>query len=326
LQVLVTGATGFIGQWLLKKLLAEGHRVRVLARNPTKDQFLQQLPVEIVKGDVTSLASMVSALNDCHSVFHLAGLIGYKSSDRLQMENINVGGTKNVLEACLKQKTQRLVHMSSVVTIGATLNQNVLNEESPYSFSNFDFGYPETKRKAEELVLEYAKNRGLHAVILNPSTVYGPGDAQKGSRSTQVKVAKGSFPFYTNGGVSITDVNSVVEATYFAWLNSPSGERYVLSGDNITIHELFRTIAASAGVMPPSFKLPNFIVQSLGRLGDFQERRGKKFPISSESAFLSTMYHWYDHTKATEKLNYHPLDYRTTIKSSVDWMKQHGII
>src|SRR5690606_17288303 len=128
-----------------------------------------------------------------------------------------------------------------------------------------NLGYFETKRKAEIIVRSAAEKKELDAVILNPSTIYGAGDAKKGSRRTQLKVAQGRLPFYTSGGVSIIAVKDVVDATYQAWQTGKSGERYILSGENITIKNLFTLIAGAANVKPPSIYLPDPVVFALGK-------------------------------------------------------------
>ncbi len=315
-----------MGSWLAKRLVKDGHTVSLLCRNEKKLSPILRQGARTFAGDVVNADDVKNAVNSCEIVFHLAGLIGYKASEREAMEKVNVSGTKNIVRACLQSNVKRLIHMSSVVTVGASLTPVTLNEESPYNLEPYSFGYPETKRAAEQIVMESCKNEGLNAVILNPSTIYGAGDAAKGSRNTQLKVARGRFPFYTRGGVSIVDVRDVVEACISAISRGQSGERYILSGENVTIHQLFRLIAAEAHVKPPTFLLPNPIVRSLGKLGDFLEKRGKKGPVNSESAYMSTFYHWFDHSKATTTLGFKSRPALDSIRESVQWMKSEGLL
>jgi dihydroflavonol-4-reductase len=243
------------------------------------------------------------------------------------MERINVGGTANVIEACLTKKVRRLVYLSSVTAVGAGFTPDqVLNENSEYNVKELDLGYFETKHQAEILVKRAHEQKNLDCVILNPSTIYGEGDAKKGSRKTQVKVAQGNFKFYTSGGVSIVAVEDVVSAILSAWKKGRSGERYILSGENITIEELFKIIAEEAGVPAPHTKMPNFVLFLLGRIGDTMERFGLKGSLSTENAWTATMYHWFDNTKAKKELDFSPRPARAAIHNSVSWMKKNGLL
>jgi dihydroflavonol-4-reductase len=243
------------------------------------------------------------------------------------MERINVIGTANVIQACRSNDVRRLLHFSSVVAVGASLTPtDVLDESSAYNVGRWDLGYFETKRKAERLVKDCVEAGQLDAVIVNPSTIYGASDAEKGSRGVQVKVARGRMPFFTIGGASIIDIDSVVQATFAAWRSGRSGERYILSGENLTIEDIFGLIAKAAGVAPPSHCLPTWLALSLGRCGDIVESLGGRAPLSWESARVATLYHWFKNDKARAELGLRPLPAATAIENSVRWMKERGLL
>ncbi|MCB0408389.1 MAG: dihydroflavonol 4-reductase, partial [Bdellovibrionales bacterium] len=134
----------------------------------------------------------------------------------------------------------------------------------------------------------------------------------------------GEFPFYIFGGVSIIAIEDVIAATLKAWDVGRSGERYILAGDNITIHELFKMIADCADVEPPKIYLPNFVVHTLGKVGDCLESIGKKGPINSENAWTSTLFHWFSHEKAKKELGLNPKPARFAIENSIRWVKEQG--
>lgn len=326
MSVLVTGATGFVGAWLVKGLLAQGEEVHVLHRPSSSLDELEGLKFTSKLGDITDISSLESACAGVDTVFHLAGVVGYSRALRPVMERANVGGTRNVVEILKKQKRAKLVYMSSVVAVGASFDKTPLNEESPYSIKHLNLGYFETKRDAEILVREACRKGEIEATILCPSTIYGAADAKKGSRKTQIKVAQGKFPFYTSGGASIVSVHDIVSATLRAREVGRNGERYILSGENLTIHELFNRIAGLAGVKPPGIHLPNAVVHALGKVGDGLEKIGRKGPLNSETAWTSTLYHWFDHSKAKRDLGFNPRPAQTALKESVDWMKENGIL
>ncbi|MGZ3745960.1 MAG: NAD-dependent epimerase/dehydratase family protein [Pseudobdellovibrionaceae bacterium] len=327
MKVLVTGANGFLGSWLTQALVKQGHEVFALVRAQSDLSELNNVNCNYVYGDITDLESLYKSFDGIDTVFHLAGLIAYKKSERAKMEKINVSGTENVIEACLTKKVRKLVFVSSVVAVGAGFNpQQILKEESPYNVESLNLGYFETKRAAEKLVVEAFKNKHLDCVIVNPSTIYGEGDAKKGSRKTQIRVAQGRFPIYPSGGVSVVAVEDVVAAIITAWTKGRSGERYILSGENLTLKELFDIIAKEAGVRPPQYKMPTWIIFALGYLGDFLETFGIEGFISTENAKTATLYHWYDNSKARKELNFNPRPAREAIHNSVSWMKKNGLL
>lgn len=326
-KILVTGGNGFLGTWLTKKLVARGEFPTLLTRKESDLGDLAGLRFGTVTGDITDLNSLVAAFRGFDTVFHLAGLIAYKKSDRAKMDRVNVTGTQNVLEACKQAGVKKLVYLSSVVAVGAGFNRTqILNEDSSFNVAHLNLGYFQTKLAAEKLVLAACHRSEIDAVILNPSTIYGPGDAKKGSRTTQVKVAQGKFPFYTSGGVSIADVDDVTEGILSGWQKGRSGERYILSGDNVTIKQLFDMIAGAAGAKPPEYLIPNFLLHGVGIWGDLTEKLGLKTAISRENAWTATLFHWFDHSKATRELGYKPRPAIESIQKSVAWMKDNGYI
>lgn len=327
MKILITGATGFVGTWITKNLLDRGHDVRVLSRSGQVNFPFESKKVDIFRGDISDTKSLDLACQDVDSVFHLAGVVGYSRAMRQQMIMTNVVGTENIIESCQKSRCRKLLYMSSVVAVGASYNgKNLLNENSPYNLHDLNLGYFETKHRAEELVMTAVSQGRVDAVIVNPGTIYGPGDAKKGSRKVQVKVAQGDFPFYTSGGVNVIHIDDVVTAAYRAWEIGKPGERYILAGENITIQQLFNYIAEAANVSPPKIYLPNSLLHCLGKMGDFLEPRNVKWPVNSETAWASTLFHWFDNSKARRELGLNPKPAKQAIQESVAWMKENGII
>lgn len=327
MKVLVTGANGFLGSWVTRALVNDGHEVYALVRANSDVSELDGVNCKFVHGDVTDILSLLEAFKGMDSIFHLAGVIAYKKSQRALMEKVNVQGTANVVEVCRELKIRRLVYLSSVVAIGGgRTSEQVLNESSEFNVHDLDLGYFETKHKAEMIVKKACDKGEIDAVILNPSTVYGPGDAKKGSRKMQVKVAQGKFKFYTSGGVNVVAVEDVVAGILSAWKNGKKGERYILAGENILIKDLFAMIAAEAGVKPPPHHLPDQVLHVVGAVGDCLETIGMKGPLSRENAWTSTMFHWFDSSKAQRELGFKPRPAKEAIHNSVQWMKDHGIL
>lgn len=326
-MVLVTGANGFLGGWVVRSLLQQGLQVRILAREKSDLSDLAGLIFEKSIGDVTYYPSVLKALEGINSVFHLAGVIGYQKWQRPLMEQVNIGGTKNLLKACKEKGIKDFVYLSSVVAIGAGFKPDqILNENSPYNISHLRLGYFDTKHEAEKLVIEAHEKGDLEAVILNPSTMYGAGDSKKGSRKTQLKVAQGKFPFYTHGGVNVIAVEDAITGIMTAWKGRHAGERFILSGENLLIKDLFSLIALEAGAKAPSIGIPNSVIFGLGRWGDFKHSMGRPASLSVENAWSSTLYHYFDNTKAKKVLGLQPRPAKLAISASVAWIKAQGLL
>lgn len=330
MKVLVTGANGFLGSWLTKRLLQEGHNVSALVRKNSDLSELSEAKPNYVYGDVTDVESLRTCFKNQDVVFHLAGLVAYSKKDRPQMDQVNVQGTANVIEACAEFKIPQLLYVSSVVAVGA-LSSNpeksqALTEAFTYNLQSLNLGYFETKKMAEDLVLTAVKEKKIQAICVNPSTIYGSGDAKKGSRKTQVKVAQGKFPFYTSGGVNVVAVEDVIDGILLALKSGKNGQRYILSSENMYIKELFEKISHFAGVKAPGLKLPDTVLHGLGVLGDALNTVGIPLGLSRENAHTATLFHWFNCQKAKTELGFNPRPADYAIENSVRWMKDNHYI
>ncbi len=321
MKVLVTGANGFLGSLLTKRLLDEGHDVSALVRKNSDLSELEHAKPKFVYGDITDKNSLIESFRNQEVIFHLAGYIAYKKSERALLNKVNVEGTRNVVEVCEALKGPQLLHLSSVAAIGSSFEPVVLNEQSAYTIQNLNLGYFETKRQAEEIVRTAAQENRIQAVCVNPSTIYGAGDARKGSRKNQIKVARGKLGFYTSGGVNVVAAEDVLDGILLALKKGKNAERYILSSENMSIQSLFQKIAAAANVEAPQIRLPDWAVHSLGFIGD-----AFNLGISSENAYTATMFHWFDCQKAQQELGYRPRSADVAIQNSVRWMRDHNYL
>jgi dihydroflavonol-4-reductase len=332
-RVLVTGANGFLGSWLCQRLLSDGHEVFAVVRKGSdlsEIQHISDSKFKLIHGEITNLESLEKAYSETNNVnatFHLAGLVSYKATDRDKMHLVNVTGTENVISCVKKLSSHKLIHVSSVVSIGAGFSaQQILDENSEYNLTEKNFGYFETKKLAEEKVKAACLKSEIDAVIVNPSTIYGAGDAKKGSRKTQVKVAQGKFPFYPPGGVNVVSVEDVCQGIISAWNKGRNGERYILASENLLIKDVFEIIANVAKVKAPQFGLPKSALLTLGWLGDLMAQLGLASSLSLENAEVACLYHWFSHAKATKELDFKPQPSHLAIEKSVLWMKQNGLV
>lgn len=322
---LVTGASGFIGGHLVAALLEKGERVRALVRDKNATHLMTHPNLELCVGALEDESALAAACTGVNVVVHSAAAISHHRSDRALMWRTNVDGTRHLLSASVAKKVAKFVHVSSIVTIGALETPTTpLTEESPYTLPHA-LGYPDSKRAAEILVQDSVQRGELDAVIVNPATVYGTGDARKESRGFQGKVARGALSFYPRGGVNVVSVHDVVAGIIAAEHLGRSGERYVLGGDNIYICELFNLIAECAGVKPPRIPLPTSLLRACGVLGDLLQSIGLPVPLDSDAACTATMYHWFSSEKAKRELGFTARPWQDAVKESVQWMLTHQV-
>lgn len=326
MKVLVTGANGFLGAWLTRRLLQEGYQVSALVRKNSDLSELAGVNPNYVYGDVTDKASLLSAFKNQDLIFHLAGVVAYKKSEQAKLESVNVGGTQNVVDVCAELQVPQLLHLSSVVAIGSSFTPTPLTEASPYNIAQLGLGYFDTKHKAEIIVQQAAQQNKIRAICVNPSTIYGFGDAKKGSRKNQLKVARGEMPFYTSGGVNVVAVEDVIEGILLALKNGKNGERYILANENITIKSLFEKIAQFANVKPPQIYMPNWALHTIGFIGDQLQPLGIDIGVSQVNAYTATMFHWFNCTKAQNELGFKPSSSDAAIEKSVKWMHDNGYL
>jgi len=237
-STLITGGTGFVGSNLSSTLVDHGYNVRILRRSDSDLRALGGLAVKHYLGDVRDVDSLKEAMKGCDTVFHTAAIVSFKRKDRALQYDVNVAGTRNVVEACLAAKVKRLVHTSSVATIGPTASGEPATEESPYGWGTSS-AYRHTKYLAEQEVYAGVK-RGLDAVIVNPSVIVGERDIHFHGGQMIREVKRGLVPFYVKGGMNVVYVGDVVEGHIQAALRGKTGERYILCGENLTHREIFK--------------------------------------------------------------------------------------
>jgi dihydroflavonol-4-reductase len=325
-KVLVTGATGFLGRHLTHDLVKKGYDVTVLARPTSHLAELKTLNIKVFHGDITNRLSLLQACEDKDYVYHLAGHIAYKSSERPLMEKINVEGTANVIDACITHNTKKLLHLSSVVAVGANFKPEPINEDFEFNLSQYNLGYFETKRRAEQMIVKAHHENGLAAYMINPSTIYGAGDGTKGSRKTQIKVAQGRFRFYPPGGVNVVHVDDVIAAIHLALEKGQPARRYIIAGENLLLRDLFFMIADIAQVKRPQWPIPRFMLSFLGATGDLMRSMGKETSLSSETAVTASLYHWFSNQRAKDELGFQPRPAYEAVQESIVWMRDNGLL
>lgn len=327
MATLVTGATGFVGSHIARKLVDRGEHVKILLRKSSQTSNIDDIDVERVYGDVMDMGSLNEALKGCDTLYHTAGVASFRKEDYIKMEDINVQGTSNVMEAALNAGISKVVHTSSIAAIGVDPNGGIASEDTVYGLDHLGVKYLDTKHRGENIALEFAK-QGLPVVVVNPSTVIGTGDIYLSSTAFILWFYKKKFPGYMDGTLNMVDVEDVADGHILAAEKGRVGERYILGNQNFTLLELFDLLEEVTGVPKPKMKIPYFIALASGY---FIERiLGMSFPNYStmdlDSVKLSKFRWHFDSSKAISELGYQPGDIKESVKNTLTWFKQNGYI
>ncbi len=323
MKSLVSGATGFIGSHVVRRLLKEGHSVRILRRETSSMKILEGLKVETAIGDVTDRASVFEAVKGCEAVFHVAGHVSWWRGHHEIQRKINVEGTRNVVEACLEYQIKRLVHTSSVAAIGFAPEGRIGNEETGYNWWPYRLNYCDTKYFAEQEVLQGVK-KGLDAVIVNPAVVLGAGDLHLNAGAIVFQIARRNLRFYFDGGCCVCDVEDVARGHLQAFSKGKTGERYILGGDNYSWKDLFTLVASIVGVPPPKRKVPTWLLKLAAYGSDFRSHFTKKrLALTPESARITTIPCYFSSERAIRELGYKITPFRETIRKTYEWYRDN---
>lgn len=325
-NVLVTGGTGFIGSNLALALLKEGCHVRILRRANSNLRAIGNADVEHCIGDILDPASIRRALKGCDTVFHTAAFISYWRKERQQLMEVNVTGTRNLVQASLDIGIEKFVHTSSIAAIGFRNDGKLINEQDEFNWHLYDVGYRISKHYAEQEVLRGVK-LGLPAVIVNPSVVIGPRDIHVHSGQIVRDVARKRIFYYTDGGMNVVYVDDVVRGHLQAARQGRIGERYILGGENLTVREIFEAIATITGGLKPFFRLPNAIVQSLALLFETLGTLTGSRPWVTRDLVASVGRNmWFTCENARRELGYAVTPYRDAVKQTFAWYRENGYL
>ena len=327
MATLVTGATGFIGSHIARKLVQRGEKVKILLRKTSKTLNIDEINAERVYGDILETDSVKKALEGCDTLYHAAGFVSFRKADYQKMEDINVRGTANVLSAALEAGVKKAVYTSSVAAVGVDPNGGIANEITPFTLEGEGIQYLNTKYYAEREALKFYEN-GLPVVIVNPSIVVGPGDVYLSSAGFVLWYCKKKFPGYMNGTLNLVDVEDVAEGHILAGEKGRIGERYILGNKNLTLRELFDLLEKVTGIPSPKIKIPYFLAFASAFV--VERVLGLSFPNFStmdiDSVKLSK-FHWFvDSSKAVRDLGYRQTPLEETIKKTVRWFKDNGYL
>ena len=326
-HVAITGASGLLGGNLAAELVAAGHHVVAIRRAGSKVAHLDDLAIDWRDADLASPDALAGAFAGADVVFHCAAAVTVKRTVTPDMTAANVTGTQHVIDACVAARVARLVHTSSVVAVGLSTDGRPCDETAEWNFDREGLldAYAITKHQAEQLVTG-AGDR-LHAVIVNPTYMFGPRDARPSSGKLIVDTVRRRVPGWTPGYNNFVDVRDVVRGMIAAWQRGRRGERYILAGHDLTYRAIFETIARVANVAPPRLPAPRAVAWLLGKWGDLVEARGGD-PIvnSTQIRYAYTDKFRFASTKAARELGYAFGPLEPAIGDAIAWFRAHRML
>ncbi|MVF13442.1 NAD-dependent epimerase/dehydratase family protein [Ketobacter sp. MCCC 1A13808] len=318
--VLVAGASGFVGSHTARALVAKGRNVRVLLRKSSDQRALENLPVQIVYGDVLDATSLQAAMKGCSSVFYSVVDPRFWLTDPAPIYRNNVDGLVNAMDAALSCGIEHFIFTSTMGTLGINPDGPV-TEDIEFNWHDQASAYILARLKAEQVFLQYCKEKGLPGVALCVANTYGPQDYQPTPHGKMLwDVARGKVRVALDAGAPTVDIRDVADAALLAEQYGRIGERYIIANEFISNRD-FYNMAAKQGGHKPVRMIPQSVAFGIAWIGErvLKLLRQKDFLLSTDAVFLSNVFQEMDNGKARRELHWQPRPVRETISDAVAW-------
>jgi dihydroflavonol-4-reductase len=322
----VTGATGFVGSHVARVLAEQGAELRLLTRSSSDPRNITGLEGDRVVGDLRDPASFEKALNGCDAVFHVAADYRLWVRDPEQMYGANVEGTKALLEAARKQRVKRVVHTSSVATMGFTSDGHSADENSPVSLDKMIGHYKRSKFMAEQVALDAGKS-GMDVVVVNPTTPVGERDVKPTPTGRiVVDFLKKRFPAYVDTGLNLVDVDACARGHVAAWEKGRSGERYILGGENLTLKQILDRLGAITGLPSPKLRVPYVLALATGVVDQMFTGHilGREPRATIDAVRMGRKKMFVTSAKAERELGWKTVPVEGALRRAVEWFQANG--
>ena len=324
-MVVVTGATGHIGNVLVRELVSRSERVRAVIPPFEDASCLDGLKVEIVEGDICQIDSLIQAFKGSDVVYHLAGIISILSGKSELLYQVNVEGTRNVVEACLKTKVRRLVYTSSIHAVKEPPHGIVIDETFPFDPDNVLGDYAKSKAQATLEVLRGVE-QGLDAAIVCPTGVIGPYDYKISEMGQLIMdFIQRKLKAYVDGAYDFADVRDVATGLILACEKGRTGESYILSGEQITVRDLLLMLQEITEVKAPSLKIPAWLARTVGKIAPLYYRLTNTEPLfTTYSIDVLASNSQISSAKARRELGYSTRPVKESVTDAVAWFRENS--
>ncbi len=327
-MIVVTGATGHIGNVLVRELIARHQTVRAIVLPGDDAHPLLGLNVEVTPGDVTDIQSLKSAFAGADLVFHLAGIVTIMPGMKKVLESINVGGMCNVAEACRASGICRLVYTSSVHAIAEPPHGTVIDESHPFDPDRVLGDYARSKARATLFLLDEVHKGGLDAVICCPTGVIGPFDYGISNIGQLIlDFASGHLKSYVKGAYDFVDVRDVANGLILAAEKGQVGRHYILSGGQVQVPKLMEELQRHIGYPAPTYEIPSAVARTAGVLASVYYRLLRRRPVfTAYSIDVLRSNSQVSSTRAREELGFKSRPWQESIQDQIEWFRAEGIL
>jgi dihydroflavonol-4-reductase len=326
--IVVTGATGHIGNVLVRELISRRQPIRTLVLPNDDLRPLYGLNTDIVYGDVTNLQSLISAFNGVDLVFHLAGIVTIMPSMKKVLERVNIGGVRNVVVACRTSGVRRLVYTSSVHAIAEPTHGTVIDETQPFDPDRVLGDYARSKARATLLLLDKVRKGGLDAVICCPTGVIGPWDYGISNIGQLIlDFASGYLKSYVKGAYDFVDVRDVVRGLILAAEKGQTGRHYIFSGAQVQVPELMEELERNIGYPAPTYEIPVAIARAAGMLASVYYRLIRRKPVfTAYSIDVLRSNSQVSSARAHEELDFTTRPWQESIRDHIEWFRTENML
>ena len=329
MTTLVTGATGFIGSAVARRVIAAGQTLRVLVRPDSDCRNLEGLPAEVVEGDLERPETLAAAVSGCEYLFHLAADYRLFVPNRQKMLRTNVSGTAALLKAAIAAGVRRIVYTSSVATLHVDASGRVRNESAEATIADMVGVYKRSKFLAEQEVLRLVREEKAPVVIAMPTAPIGPRDIKPTPTGRIiVEMASGRMPAFVDTGLNVAHVDDVAYGHMLALERGRIGARYIFGGENLPLSQLLAIVAELVGRAPPRVSLNADMLMPLAWCGELWARIvGSAAPmLTCDALRMSKKKMFFSSELAERELGYTRRPARTAIADGVDWFRANGYI
>jgi len=325
--ILVTGVSGFVGAAVARAFARRGYRVRGLVRASSARTNVRDFPGEIVVGDMRDAGSIDKALDGVDALAHVAADYRLWARDKDEIIRNNRDGTRIMMEAALGAGIRRIVYTSSVATLAPDRDRPA-DEDRPLSESEAIGSYKRSKVIAERLVEQMVAERGLPAVIVNPSTPIGPGDVKPTTTGRiLVEAASGRIPAFVDTGLNLVHVDDVAEGHVAAFERGLIGRRYILGGQDVSLQAMLAEIARMTGRTAPKIALPRAPLMPLAWGAEMIAQLTGREPFLTRDALRMSRYRmFYSSARAEAELGYRARPWQQAIADALEWFRAEGMI
>lgn len=328
MKALVTGATGFVGSAVARRLLDAGMEVRVLVRPESILRNIAGLPVEVVTGDLNDENSLRRAVRGCQALFHVAADYRLWVPDPATIYRTNVEGSRRLIRAATEAGATRIVYTSSVATLGINPDRTPAHEDTPVGIEHMVGHYKRSKFMAEQAVLEVVQKESAPVVIVNPSAPIGARDIRPTPTGRIiVDMIRGRMPAYVDTGLNVVHVDDVAEGHLLAFRKGRIGERYVLGGENLALRDILHLIAEIAERPPPRVRLPHDLVLPIAWIAErLADITGREPFATVDGVNMARKHMYFTSDKAGQELGYTPRPARAAIEEAIRWFREHQYV